>query len=91
MDNAQADSFGVLGLALGPASLPVIGITLLVDPGTLVMLGTTSDAFGGGTFPWPIAANEMLGLHVYGQVAWLDACGPELFSSSRGVEFTVVP
>jgi len=91
MDNAPANSFGVLGLALGPASLPVIGITLLVDPGTLVMLGTTSDAFGGGTFPWPIAANEMLGLHVYGQVAWLDACGPELFSSSRGVEFTVVP
>ncbi|MBL8727592.1 MAG: beta-propeller fold lactonase family protein [Planctomycetes bacterium] len=91
MDTAPAGSFGVLALSLGSASIPIFGITLLLDPTVMATIGVASDAFGGATFPWPISSTETIGLHVFGQVAWLDACGPEGFSSSRGLEFTVVP
>ncbi|MBL9078301.1 MAG: beta-propeller fold lactonase family protein [Planctomycetes bacterium] len=91
MANAPANSFGVLGLALAPSALPVLGFTLLVDPATLVILGTASSPTGDAQFAWPILTTETLGLHVFAQVAWLDACAPELFSASAGFEFTVVP
>ncbi|MBX3463840.1 MAG: YncE family protein [Planctomycetes bacterium] len=91
MESAPAQSLGILGLALGASAFPAIGVTIQIDPTTAVLLGVASDAFGSSWMPFPVAATETLGLQVFGQVVWLDLCGPELFSSSRGLHFTVGP
>jgi DNA-binding beta-propeller fold protein YncE len=91
LDGAPAHSFGVLGMSLAASSFPAIGVTIQIDPGSAVLVGIASDAFGATWLPFPILATETLGLQVFGQAVWLDACGPESFSSTRGLQFTVGP
>ncbi len=92
LGNAQAGSFGVIALATGSASLPVLGITVLVDPGTAVPIGIASDAFGGTwhAFPMPSGA-AYVGLSLYAQALWLDLCGSEWWASSRGLVAIIRP
>jgi hypothetical protein len=72
----------------------VAGITLLVDvvaaPGVIVFV--QSDARGIATWALPIAADPALaGLPLFAQVAWVDACGPQGLSASRGLGLIVQP
>ncbi len=92
MGNTQASTVGVMALALGQSSLPVIGINVLVDPVSAVTLGITADSFGQGVMPWsipPSASN--VGLQVYAQALWLDLCGSQLWASSPGLRVTIRP
>jgi len=92
MGNAQASTVGVMALALGQSSLPVIGINVLVDPASAVTLGITADGFGQGVMPWsipPSASN--VGLQVFAQALWLDLCGSQLWASSPGLRVTIRP
>lgn len=90
--NAPANASGVLALAVGPASLPVLGITLLVDPATALSLPASSDAFGGAVQPLPIPPSTgNIGLTLYVQTLWIDACGPQSISSTSGLSVTIRP
>ncbi|HEB51662.1 MAG TPA: hypothetical protein ENI87_00230 [bacterium] len=92
MRNAQANSFGVIALALQPASLPVLGIEVLVDPATAVTQTIASDTFGDAVHSFPIPANpSLVGAGVFAQALWLDWCGPQLWASSAGLELSVQP
>jgi len=90
--NAQANSFGVLALALGPASIPIIGIELLVDPTTAVSITLASDSSGNANHPFPIPSDaSLIGTSIHAQALWLDWCGADLWASSDGVEITIQP
>lgn len=92
MQNAQPNSFGLLALALGQASLPVLGVELLVDPSTVVAIGVASDGFGDALHRFPIPNTPgFVGLSIYAQALWLDLCGSQWWASSRGLAFTVRP
>lgn len=92
MGNAQPGSFGVIALALGQASLPVLGITVLVDPLSAVPIGVAADAFGGAIHPFPIPPSPAnVGLAIHAQALWLDLCGSQSWASSPGLAFTVRP
>ena len=92
MHNAPANSFGLIALALGSSSLPVLGITVLVDPGSAVPIGIASDAYGGAIHRFPIPTTPAnVGLSIFAQSLWLDACGSELWSSSPGLVYAVRP
>ena len=90
-EDAPANSLGIVGMALGPAALPALGVTIHVDPASAVLVGVASDPFGGGRLPFPLQPTETLGLTVFAQAVWLDPCAPEWFSSTPGIAFTVGP
>jgi hypothetical protein len=92
MRNAPANGLGLLGLAFGQTSLPILGITLLVDPLTAVPVPIYADAFGDALHPFAIPASPIYtGLEIDAQALWLDACGSELWSSSAGLAVIVRP
>jgi YVTN family beta-propeller protein len=92
LGNAQANTFGLIALALGQASLPVLGITVLVDPLTAVPLGISADGFGDAIHPFPIPASPAnVGLAIDTQVLWLDLCGSQYWASTAGLVYTVRP
>jgi YVTN family beta-propeller protein len=92
MRNAPANGLGLLGLAFGRTSLPILGITLLVDPLTAVPVPIYADAFGDALQPFAIPASPVYtGLEIDAQALWLDACGSELWSSSAGLAVIVRP
>jgi mono/diheme cytochrome c family protein len=92
MDNAQPNFLGLHVLALGSASAPVFGVQLLVDPLTAVAITVPSDAFGGALYPFPIPlVAGYVGLSIYAQTLWLDPCGPQFWSSTRGLQFAIRP
>jgi len=90
-ENGPPSSLGIHALALAPASIPVIGITLLVDPGSLVLLLAIGDGSGSAQLGWPVTPAEPPGLTVFAQTLWLDPCGSEGWSSTRGLQFTFRP
>ena len=92
MGNAQPNTFGVIALALGQASLPVLGITVLVDPLTAVSIGVPADGFGSAVHPFPIPpVPGYIGLTIDAQMLWLDLCGSQFWASSAGLAFSVRP
>jgi YVTN family beta-propeller protein len=92
MGNTPPSMPGIFALALGGGSLPVLGITVLVDPLTAVPIGITSDAFGTAIHPFTLPGTPgLVGLAIHAQALWLDACGSELWSSSAGLSFTIRP
>jgi YVTN family beta-propeller protein len=92
MANTPPNSLGLVALSLGQASIPVLGITVLVDPATVVTSTVASDAFGGAIHPFPIpTSSSNVGLLITAQTLWLDACGSQFWSSSPGLRYTVRP
>jgi hypothetical protein len=91
MDNAPANGVGLFALSLGELSAPVLGITLLIDPSVCVVLVVLSDTHGDATFGFPMLPTETVGQQFFAQAVWLDACGTEGFSSSKGLGITVRP
>ena len=90
-DNAPPSAIGIHALALAPASIPALGVTVLVDPGSVVLLLAISDANGGATLGWPVTPAEPPGLAISAQTLWLDPCGSQGWSSTRGLSFTFRP
>ncbi|HZN40049.1 MAG TPA: beta-propeller fold lactonase family protein [Planctomycetota bacterium] len=92
MDNVPPNSLALHVLALGPASIPVFGVELLIDPLTAVVFTVPSDPYGSALYPFPIPpVAGYVGLSIYAQSLWLDACGPQGVSSSAGLRFTIRP
>jgi YVTN family beta-propeller protein len=92
MANTPPNSLGLMALALGQASIPVLGVTVLVDPASVVTSTIASDAFGGAIHPFPLQASAAnIGLLITAQTLWLDACGSEFWSSSPGLRYTIRP
>lgn len=92
MQNAQPNSFGVIALALGSSAIPILGVEILVDPASAVLLGIASDGHGDAVHRFPIpSAAGLVGLQVHAQALWLDLCGSQLWASSKGLVFTVRP
>jgi hypothetical protein len=52
----------------------------------------SSDAAGEAGYALPIPTTPgNVGLHIYAQTLWLDACGPQLWSSSAGIDVEIRP
>jgi len=92
LGETSAGAVGFLVIGLAATSAPVAGIELLVDPASSVARLVTADPFGGFVAGFPIPGGaQFAGLPLFGQVGWLDPCGPAGFSSSRGLAFPIVP
>lgn len=92
IDNAPGNSIGVIGLSFSTATLPLLGIQLLIDPITAVPILLSSDAAGESGYALPIPTTPgNVGLHIYAQTLWLDACGSQSWSSSAGIDVEIRP
>jgi choice-of-anchor B domain-containing protein len=84
-----ANSVAVLAMNLQPASLPALGVTVLVEPLNAVLLTGTVSA--GGTASWPLALPPSLALddiYIYAQALPLDPGSPGGFlAASAGLRF----
>jgi DNA-binding beta-propeller fold protein YncE len=91
-ENAPNQSFGIVGLSGAPSSLRILGVDLLIDivnPGAL-LFDVVSDARGTLALPLPIPEDlNLVGLTLFGQVLWKDACGPQGLSATQGLRITV--
>lgn len=91
---APGNAIGFLALSSGavPAPLPLLGLDVWVDPGSLaLLLPGNSDAVGFTETPLPLPATSQ-GKTVYCQYLWLNpsGCGsPGTFSSSSALQVTV--
>jgi hypothetical protein len=87
-ENGPASGFGYFTLGFGQASIPIAGITLLVDlsdPSAWVEF-IAADARGAHARSLPIPSLSLYdGLPIYTQYAWLDTCQPQGLSASAGL------
>ena len=87
--SSPGTALGVAGLSLGEASppLPVLGISLLLDPATVVLPFTLLPA-ATSTIPLPIPPTVGLaGMQIYAQALFLEGSG---WASSRGLRITLL-
>jgi YVTN family beta-propeller protein len=92
MDHAPASGGGFVLLGLAQALLPIAGISVLVDPNVAVAQFVLSDTHGEAVQRFEMPADPVFaGLSVFAQVGWLDACGPQGLSASRGLALTIRP
>jgi choice-of-anchor B domain-containing protein len=84
-----ANSFALLALNLASANLPAVGVTVLVDPTAVALLGAPIS--GTGTASWPFGTPPTLSLdniYLYAQALPLDPGSPGgLFAASAGLRF----
>ena len=93
-EDAPASGVGFFGFSLSPASMPISGMTLLVDVFTAASIALPISADPSGTSFWsaPIPGVAALaGATFFGQVAWFDACAPGGVSASRGIKIVIQP
>ncbi|MFY9341909.1 MAG: hypothetical protein WAT39_05445 [Planctomycetota bacterium] len=81
--NGPAGSVAVLGFALGQASIPLFGCTLLIAPPVLVTVAVPLDITGGGTFTFPLPPGSA-GAAFTTQAYVLDPSGPADFTATNG-------
>lgn len=90
--NAPARAFGILGLSGGAGSLHLLGVDVLIDITTagVLLFDVIADAHGELAVPLPIPQDATLvGLTVFSQTLWSDACGPQGLSATQGLRITV--
>ncbi|MCA8949181.1 MAG: hypothetical protein KDE27_06750, partial [Planctomycetes bacterium] len=86
---AQPSSFAVVLGAVQPASLPLLGCTLLVPPGQAAVLLPT-DVRGNAALALPIPASiGFLGVALHFQAAAPDPNAPAGFAMSRGLRIGI--
>lgn len=92
---ANAGSSGALLLGSAALAVPVrvLGVDLWVDPARVVVgLSALADARGRGVVPLPIPDDaRLVGVRLFGQFAWPDACAALGLSASSGVAVTIQP
>ncbi len=85
---------GALLLATGQlaSALPFLGVDFWIDPARYVLaINATTNALGTSRVTLPIANDPTLtGLRIDTQYLWLDACGSQGLTASKGTQFTVV-
>lgn len=79
---------GLLAASFAPASTTLVGASVLVDPGTAVVVGTIAT---GTTFALPIPALQLGGLRIHFQAFFADAGTPFGIASSNGLLVGVIP
>jgi DNA-binding beta-propeller fold protein YncE len=92
--NAQSGKLGIVGVGSASLSLPVIGITLLIDvtdPG-LLLLPIVHDPSGFALAALPIPGDASLaGQTYYAQCVVKDDCGPRTWAATQGLAMTIAP
>ncbi|MEY4672596.1 MAG: hypothetical protein RL148_380 [Planctomycetota bacterium] len=90
MANAPASAGGFLLQSFAQASVPLVGITVNVDPATASVSFVQADAAGTGLYGLPVPNQpSLVGVVLRAQVGWFDPCGTQGFSGSRGLAVTV--
>ena len=90
LKNAPSETTAFVAFGFSQLSLPLLGITQLVLPGT-IFTGTT-DLFGQYIVSIPVPNDPMfIGLPVYFQSLVVDAGGPSGFSATDGLHVIVQP
>jgi DNA-binding beta-propeller fold protein YncE len=85
---APARAMGILGIGVAKGSLPLLGVTVLLDVGNpaAVFIAVSADGAGELALALPIPdVPGWLGLQTYSQLLWADACGPQGLSASPGL------
>lgn len=81
---------GFLGYSTSPASLPLFGGTVLINPAGVGADFLAVVASGGGStstgLPIPGGNPALIGVHIYFQYGFLDAGGPQGVSMSAGLD-----
>lgn len=90
---APQGAFGaaVVAAASVPAGLPLLGVTLYLDPNSpLLVLGALADPLGWCERTVPLPAGSQ-GLTVHGQFLWLDtsACAGNTISATNAISLTI--
>ncbi len=90
---APPNAFGLLGIGLGQTSIPILGITLLVDfGGGPFLLPMPADGTGLGALELPNPDDaSLVGGQVFTQAFFGDVAGPQGLSASQGLRVTVQP
>jgi hypothetical protein len=89
---APAGAPGLLAVGVAPVSVPLLGITVLVDLvlGPPLVYFVPADASGWAVQPLPIPMDAGLAnAHVYAQFGFADAGGPQGLSATRGMDLTI--
>ena len=90
LKSAPSETTAFVAFGFSQLSLPLLGITQLVLPGT-IFTGTT-DLFGQYIVSMPVPNDPMfIGLSVYFQSLVVDAGGPSGFSATNGLHAIVQP
>lgn len=85
-----ASSTAAIGISAAPASLPIQGITLLLDAATLIGFLAPTNASGNWTLPAAIPGDPALaGVHVYAQALHIDLGAPLGVSCSDGLDIEI--
>jgi hypothetical protein len=89
-DGASAGAIGTLLIGFGAASIPVLGIDVLVDPNILVAIPHTADRTGTAATGLRVPADPTVrGMRIFAQSVFADGCGPAGLGASNGVEFAI--
>jgi YVTN family beta-propeller protein len=89
-ENAPAATNGFVVLGLARTSVPVLGITLLVDPTLGAVVPMSGDARGAAFTRLPIPADAALrGGAFHAQAIFPSSCGSEGLVASQGLTVTV--
>jgi hypothetical protein len=81
-------STAFLGVSAFPASIPILGITLLADPVTMIPFTSPTGPGGAWTLGVSIPNDPLLvGSHFYAQVFFVDGGAPQGLSASDGLDF----
>jgi hypothetical protein len=91
---APANASGLFGLSPASATIPVAGITALIDftsPG-FMFIPAVADQNGIATIAADIAANPaLIGAFAYVQAVFIDPSNPSVLSASNGAKVTIRP
>lgn len=86
------DSVGLLALANATAQLPLLGVTLLIDPAGLLFTAVALTTAGAASVPLAIAPNPALvGLTFYGQALVFDPGQTLGWAASHGLRIVLCP
>ncbi|MBL8897271.1 MAG: YncE family protein [Planctomycetes bacterium] len=94
VEGAPPGGSGLLLIGTARASLPVLGVQILVDPSSVGFqaLPLATDRRGLAVAPLPIPRNPFLiGLGIDAQALFLSPCAPQGLGASRGLELIVQP
>ncbi|MCA8942586.1 MAG: beta-propeller fold lactonase family protein, partial [Planctomycetes bacterium] len=89
-EGATPGSNAALFLGFGPASIPFLGIDVLVDPNGLISVPTSADARGVATLPMELGDDVGLaGVQLFAQMVFLDSCGSFGIAATGAVHVTI--
>jgi hypothetical protein len=88
--NAPPSSVVFLGISESAVSIPIVGITLLADPVTMLAFNGATNGAGVWNINVAIPPNPVLaGLHFYAQAFFADGGAPQGLSATDGLDILI--